>query len=197
MFVFKGSKVIGQMNIINFFFFWHNLAFLYLSVILVFLFIKGFLDCRLWQWYAYILKSVPDAVKALFQGNNSVILVFCILPGLLVWQSSTVHSIALRIHKTVDLATLKVLSNRLIGLFCTFSRMMASFSCIDTTLDCILRVLKNSKQMQKHFSSTLGINTRLFNSLNLSWNNKGTGLMWPWNCLSVNLSNYICAYFCA
>lgn len=58
-----------------------NLTFLLLSV---FVFMKASLDCRLSQWYVYVLETVLDFVRCcgggfLNHGNNSIIMNFCCL----------------------------------------------------------------------------------------------------------------------
>lgn len=68
----------------------------------------------------------------------------------------------------------------LIGLVWFFSLMM-TFTSIGISLHFILRIPVDRCKFNTQ--------NKLFNRLNLSWNNEGTGFTWTWNCLSINWFN--------
>lgn len=111
--------------------------------------------------YLGSLSTVLSVLRFfLTKEQDSAIILFSCLPGLLMMLSSPVHS---RFLKKV---TNCWLGNSTIDLFCSFNLMISSFICIDTSLDL--------SQMSIHsLKSTL---------LLWSWSNDGTDHTCPWNC---------------
>ncbi len=129
----------------------------------VFALMKSSLDCRLWQWQAYLLESVlllAGCCERVFFTMEMILwssttVVLCGRPGLFMLLGSPVHSFFLRMYQTVDLATPNVPAISLMDLFCFWSLTIVCFTCMERSFDRMMWVHSNSFQMQMtHLEST-------------------------------------------
>lgn len=149
---------------------------------------KAPLDCRISQWYPYLLQRVLDLARCGCEGVfftkqrilwSSTLVGFHGLPGVWGLLSSPVRSFISKMYQIVDLALPEVSAVSLIARFCFFCLMTTSCLGFDTFLDHTLSVPMNSYQMQMHDLDS----TRPFISIIRHEIRKITiDRNWPWNC---------------
>ncbi len=116
--------------------------------------VKSSLDCRLWQWHAYLLESVLPLAgcceRGFFTiGEDPPIIHHVVSVDIQVFYVAELTSafFFFRLYQTVDLEIPNVPAISLMDVFCFWSLTIVCFTCMESSFDCMMWVQSISFQI--------------------------------------------------